>query len=70
MVGSRRFPTTSARFPTGSVWPRMPGLEELADERFHSSGWRYEIDLASFTVAVIGTGGIRDAVFAARQSAV
>jgi hypothetical protein len=48
----------------------MPGLEELADERFHSSGWRYEIDIASFTVEVIGTWGIRDAVFAARQSAV
>ena len=70
LVGSRRVGTSSDRDSTGSVWLRIPGLEEVADERFPSSGVRHEIDLAGFTVAVIGTAGIREAIFAARQSAV
>ena len=70
LVGSRRVPTASARDSTGSVWLRIPGLEEFADERFPSSGVRHEIDLAGFTVVVIGTAGIREAILAAGQSAV
>ena len=38
------------------VWPRIPGLEHFAGERFHSSRWRHDIDLAGLRVAVIGTG--------------
>jgi cation diffusion facilitator CzcD-associated flavoprotein CzcO len=38
------------------VWPRIPGLEKFAGERFHSSRWRHDIDLADLRVAVIGTG--------------
>ncbi|MES2092239.1 MAG: NAD(P)/FAD-dependent oxidoreductase [Actinomycetota bacterium] len=38
------------------VWPRIPGLEQFAGERFHSSRWRHDLDLAGLRVAVIGTG--------------
>jgi len=38
------------------VWPRIPGLENFAGERFHSSRWRHDLDLLGLRVAVIGTG--------------
>jgi cation diffusion facilitator CzcD-associated flavoprotein CzcO len=38
------------------VWPRIPGLEHFAGERFHSSRWRHDLDLSGLRVAVIGTG--------------
>jgi cation diffusion facilitator CzcD-associated flavoprotein CzcO len=38
------------------VWPKIPGIGGFAGERFHSSRWRHDIDLAGLRVAVIGTG--------------
>ena len=38
------------------VWPLIPGLEQFAGERFHSSRWRHDIDPSSPRGAAIGTG--------------
>jgi len=38
------------------AYPRIPGLDSFAGERFHSARWQHEVELAGKRVAVIGTG--------------
>jgi cation diffusion facilitator CzcD-associated flavoprotein CzcO len=36
--------------------PDIPGVDRFAGESFHSSHWRYDIDLKGKRIAVVGTG--------------